>query len=170
MAKHSKDPGLALLQRNPSRELFLEKMRGKLATTPAPAVEKEARNREVRAKRAFSWTLYGSILLVIAGANYLFIGHKDTIVAKLGLESVPSLPGPAESLSPDEQALYWTYAMYDIGKFRKQFEVQGYLAINQTHARKSLEDLLPEVSPAVLGEISSYTSVAFKTVKAGYRE
>jgi hypothetical protein len=87
----------------------------------------------------------------------------------LGLESVPALPVPQTTLSADDQALYWTYAMYDIGKLRERFGVSGYYAINQTSARRSLENLLPDVSPAVLGEISAYTSVAFKTVKMGGR-
>lgn len=167
MAKHQKDSGIALLQRNPARDAFLEKMRNKLASTPPPSVEKDARKRKVRKKNAVSWTLRGAFLLAVVAGNYLFFGHKDAIVAKLGLESVPMIPAPGLQMSADEQALYWTYAMYDIGKFRERFGVTGYYAIDQINARRSLENILPEVSPAVLGEISDYTNVAFKTVKFG---
>jgi hypothetical protein len=169
MANHQKDSGIALLQRNPARDAFLEKMRSKLASTPPPSVENEARKRSVRKKSAASWTLRAGILLAVIAANYFLLGNRNTIVAKLGLESVPALPLPQTTLSADDQALYWTYAMYDIGKFRERFGVAGYYAINQTSARRNLENLLPEVSPAVLGEISAYTSVAFKTVKMGGR-
>lgn len=167
MANHPKDPGIALLQRNPARDAFLEKMRNKLASTPPPAVEQEARKRDVRKKKAVSWTVRAGILLAVVAANYLLLGNRDILVAKLGLESVPALPLPQKTLSIDEQALYWTYAMYDIGKFRERFGVTGYYGINQANARRSLEALLPETSPAVLGEISAYTSVAFKTVRMG---
>lgn len=167
MASHQKDSGNALLQRNPARDAFLEKMRSKLASTPPPAMENEARIRKVRKKNALSWTIRGVFLLAVAAGNYLFFGHKDAIVAGLGLESVPTLPAPGRQMGADDQALYWTYAMYDIGKFRERFGVTGYYAINQTNARRSLEGILPEVSPAALGEISAYTSVAFKTVKSG---
>jgi hypothetical protein len=170
MANHSKDTGIALLQKNPARDLFLEKMRSKLASTPAPALEQATRKREVRKKNATSWTVRAAIVLAVLAGNYFLIGHKNTIVAKLGLESVPSLPVPEQALSADDQALYWTYAMYDIGKFRERFGITGYYAINQTNARRSLESLLPQVSPAVLGEISAYAPVAFKSVKVGYGE
>ena len=170
MANTSKDHGLALLQKNPSRELILEKMRNKLATTPAPSMLQAERKRDIRKKTAASWTVRGAILLVFVGANFFLIGNKDTIVAKLGMEAVPPLPIPKKNLSVDEQALYWTYAMYDIGKLRHRFGVNGYFAINAVNARRALEAILPEVSPEVLGEISAYTPVAFKTVKAGYQE
>lgn len=167
MANHSNNDGLALLQRNPSRELLLEKMRTKLASTPAPAVGLKQRRHDVRRKNTLSWIIRVGIVLALVGANYLFIGHKGTIVAKLGFEAVPSLPKPARELSSDEQALYWTYAMYDIVKFRGRFGVEGFYAIDQKNARRNLEVLLPEVSPQILGEISAYTPVAFKEVKGG---
>lgn len=167
MANHSKDDGLALLQRNPSRELLLEKMRTKLASTPAPSVGIRLHRREARRKNAWSWIIRGGIVLSLIGANYFFIGNKDILVAKLGFEAVPTLPKPKPELTADEQALYWTYAMYDIVKFRRQFGVEGFYAIDQKNARRNLETLLPEVSPRVLGEISAYAPVAFKEVKGG---
>ena len=169
MANQPKDTGYALPQRNPARDAFLEKMRSKLATTPPPNVELEARNRQVRKRKAASWTLRAGILLAVIAVNYLFFGNRDMIVAKLGLESVPALPVPSRTQSIDEQALYWTFALYDIGKLRERFGVTGYYAIDQANARRSLEKLLPETSPAVLGEISAYTSVAFKAVNMGGR-
>jgi hypothetical protein len=165
MANHSKDDGLALLQRNPSRELLLEKMRTKLASTPSPTVGIQLRKHEARRKNAWSWFIRGGIVLSLIGANYMFIRNKDVIVAKLGFEGVPSLPKPDRQLSSDEQALYWTYAMYDIVKFRRQFGVEGFYAIDQNKARRSLEALLPEVSPQTLGEISGYFPIAYKQVK-----
>ncbi|MDB5102358.1 MAG: hypothetical protein JWP91_47 [Fibrobacteres bacterium] len=170
MANNYKDQGIALLQKNPSRELLLEKMRLKLATTPPPAMEKEVRKRDVRKKKTLSWTVRGAILLAIIGSNYFLIGHKDTIVAKLGFEAVSSLPAPKESLGPDEKALYWTYAMYDIGKLRARFGVSGYYAINPIIARRGLEAVLPMVTSETLNEISAYLPVAYKTIKAGNPE
>jgi hypothetical protein len=170
MSKHTKDTGLALLQKNPSRDAFLEKMRSKLATTPSMGAEIAVRKREVRNRKAASWTLRGTLLLAFIAINYFFLGDKTALAAKLGFESVPSLPAPQAQMSADDQALYWTYAMYDFGKFKQRFGVSGFYAIDQGRARKNLESLLPEVSSAVLGEISAYRSVAFHSVKPGAAE
>ncbi|MDB5051484.1 MAG: hypothetical protein JWO30_4555 [Fibrobacteres bacterium] len=166
MVKGSKDYGASLLQNNPAREMLLEKMRSKLATTPPPALEQALRRRVSRRTSLFSWGWKAGLALVFVAANYLLISHKDVIISRIGLESVPALPKPEKKMDVDEQALYWTYALYDIRKFRQHFGVQGYYAINSKDARKQLEALLPQVGPATLGMISAYGPiVAFKSVQ-----
>jgi hypothetical protein len=167
VADFSKERGMSLIQHNQPREAMLAKMREKLASTPAPGKEMEKRGRSRRRKQAATWAYRIGLVLLVIGANYLLIGHKETIIARLGLEAVPGLPKPAANLDADQQALYWTYALYDFKKFRSTFGVDGHFAINQIEARRKLEDLLPMVTPATLGEISAYAPVAFKTVKEG---
>lgn len=167
MAEASKNRGMSLIQHDPSREALLSKMREKLASTPNASAILEKRGRTQRRGNTVTWGYRIGLLALVVAANYLFFGQKNTIIARLGMESVPRLPSPAATLSDDDQALYWTYALYDIGKFRSRFGVDGYYAIDQNRARTGLQELLPLVSPAVLGEISSYGPVAFRYVKAG---
>jgi hypothetical protein len=165
MVKGSKDYGPSLLQNNPARDMLLEKMRSKLATTPPPALEEALRRRAGRRNSLASWSWKAGLALVFVAANYLLLSHKDVIISRIGLESVPALPKPEKQMDADEQALYWTYALYDIRKFRQHFGIQGYYAINATDARKHLEALLPQVGSATLGMISAYGPiVAFKSV------
>jgi hypothetical protein len=142
-------------------------MRSKLATTPSIAVEKAAQRKEIRRKGLVSWGWRAAIAVAFIAANVFFFREKDTLITRMGLESVPSLPAPDERLSVDDQALYWTYALYDFRKFEERFGTKGYYAINPNAARKHLEGLLPSVSPATLGLISKYGPiVAYKTVAA----
>jgi len=167
MEKVTKDYGPSLLQKNPSREVLLGKMRDKLARNHPIAHVQEVQMREVRKRQRVSWAVRILLFAIIVGVNFILIGQKDTLMSHLGYQAVPSLPKPRASLSPDEQALYWTYALYDIQKFRTRFNVLGYFAIDQKSAKKSLEALLPEISNATLGEISSYAPVAFRSVGSG---
>lgn len=164
MNKTSRDTGLSLLQTNPSRELLLEKMRSKLATTPAAAVVETTRKREVRRRNGKSWVVRGLILAGIVAVNYLAIGQKDAIQAKISRKAVASLPVPGDNLTTDEMALYYTYALYDYPKLKTTFHINGFVAVDQADAKRQLEDLLPDVSAKALNEISRYTPIAFRSV------
>lgn len=167
MAKASRDTGLTLLQSNPSRELLLEKMRGKLATTPTTVHVETERKRDVRRRTTASWTIRALALLGLCALNYFIIGNRDVIAAKLRAPAVPRLPTVSESLTPDQQALYYAYALFDYPKLQEQYKVSGFYAVNQADAKKRLQALLPQVSNRALGEISRYIPVAFKSADAG---
>lgn len=139
----SRDTGLSLMQNNPPRELLLEKMRSKLATTPPAA---------------------------LVAINYFLIGNRDAITAKIRKPAVPTLPQPSENLSTDEQALYYVYALYDYPKLASTFGLKGFVAVDQNEARRRLDELLPDVGPKTLGEISRYMPVAFKQGPIGRGE
>lgn len=167
MAVTRKDYGSNLIQSNPTREALLEKMRDKLARNVPMAKVREVQKKDVRKKTAGKWSLRIVVCLLVVAVNFLYFGKKETILAHLGYQSVPSLPRPNSSLTIDEQALYWTYALYDIQKLRSHFDISGYYAINQVGAKRNLEDLLPKVSTSVLGEISTYAPVAFRSIGGG---
>ncbi len=167
MSKTSRDPGVSLLQQNPSRELLLEKMRSKLATTPPAAVVEKVRKREVHQRATSTWSMRILMLLGFIAINYFVIGHKDTLAAKIGVRAVPSLPDPVSQYSNDDQAMYYVYALYDYPQLQKKFGVNKFFAVDQKDARRRLDDLLPLVSPQTLGAISAYMPVAFKTVQMG---
>lgn len=162
IAKPSRDTGLSLLQNNPARELMLEKMRSKLATTPPAALVAAEHKKDVRQKATKTWTVRAIGLIALVAVNYLVIGNRDIIQAKIGKRAVPVLPAPSENLSTDEQALYYVYALYDYPRLKETYGIQAFLAVDANEARKQLDELLPSVSPQTLGLISRYMPVAFK--------
>lgn len=163
MNERSKDFDLSLLQKDPGREALLSKMRGKLAGfAPPPSVE--IRSKAVTKRKTYAWAARILILAALVAGNYLLLDKKHVILAKMGYEGVPSLPKPRGSMSLDERALYYTYALYDISKLRQRFGIDGYYAIDEKSAKKKLEELLPKISSATLGEISGYAPVAFRSV------
>jgi hypothetical protein len=164
MAKPTRDTGLTLMQNNLPRELLLEKMRGKLASTPGATLVETERKRDVRRRATASWTVRGIALIALCALNYFIIGNRDAIAAKLSKPSIARLPSPVESSSADQQALYYVYALYDYPKLKETFGVSGFYAVDQADAKRRIQALLPQVSNRALGEISRYMPVAFKSV------
>jgi hypothetical protein len=164
MAKVQKEQDFSLLQKSPDRDVLFEKMREALILGMLHDDKTEVRKREVRSRGNGSWWIRIALAFALLVAGLALIVNKEQILSRFGYESVPSLPAPRAALGKDDQALYWTYALYDIDKLRKRFGVQGYYAIDEFKARNSLSDLVPDVSPSVLGEISAYTSVAFRSL------
>lgn len=170
MAERQKEYELSLLQKDPAREAVLSKMRGKLAGfAPPPAVAAPRHRASLPKAVVGKWALRIMMVALIAAVNWLLIDRKDALLAKMGYEGVPALPKPSGGLTLDERALYYAYALYDISKFRQRFGLTGFYAIDQAIARKKLEDLLPLVSAATLGEISGYAPVGFHKRTAGGR-
>lgn len=157
----------SLLQRDPNREAMLSKMRGKLAASSAPPAA--VRRKEAARREKWTWTVRIAAAAALVAINFLVLEKKDVILASMGYEGVPALPRPASGFGDDERALYYVYALYDYGKLKERFKVDGYYAIDQASARRALEELMPRLSPAAMGEISKYTPVAFKSVNAGAR-
>lgn len=169
MADRNKEYDLSLLQKDANREAVLSKMRGKLAGVVSPAVVHESRQKARSRGRVVTWSVRILSVAMVAGINYLLLDRKDVLLAKIGYEGVPSLPKAAQSLSVDDQALYYAYALYDIAKFRERFGAAEYYAVDQAATRKRLEELLPRVSLAVQGEISGYAPVGYRAITAGGR-
>lgn len=169
MADRNKEYDLSLLQKDAGREAVLSRMRGKLAGVVSPAVVHESRQRARGRGRALTWTVRILSVAMVVGINYLLLDKKDVLLAKIGYEGVPSLPKASQSLSTDEQALYYAYALYDFGKFRERFGATEYPAVDQAATRKLLDGLLPRVSLAVQGEISGYAPVGYRTITVGGR-
>jgi hypothetical protein len=163
MANRRNDFDHSLLQRDPGREAMLCKMRGTLAGTAAPSPHEVRRRGQARGEK-WTWVVRIGAALGLVAINFLVLEKKDVLLASMGYEGVPSLPKPGSSLSQDEQALYYTYALYYYGKLRENFKIDGFYAIDQASARAKLDELMPKVSSATLSEISRYTPVAFRTV------
>lgn len=184
MAERSKEFDVSLIQRDPAREARdreakLSRMRGKLAGFAPPRHPAAAAQgpRQVRLDtetrlpaprgRAGRGAVWAGILLMVAAVNWLLIDRKDTLMSKVGFSGIPSLPEPKRGLGADEKALYYAYALYDFTKFRERFQVAEHYAVDQATARSRLQELIPKVSNATLGEISKYSPMGYMSVTAG---
>lgn len=176
MAERPKEFDVSLIQRDPARdarnrEAMLNKMRGKLAGFAPPQQAAAPAPRQVRRQGRFGrsgrWAVWVGAALLAAAANWLLIDRKDTLMAKVGISGIPSLPEPRRGLGADEKALYYAYALYDFAKFRDRFQVTQHYVIDQGHARKRLQELIPRISTATLGEISRYAPMGYMSAAAG---
>lgn len=149
---------------------MLNKMRGKLAAfAPPRQTAAEQGPRQVRRRRhgRLPVWVWAGIVLLVAAVNWFLIDRKETLLAHVGVSGIPALPDPSRGLGVDEKALYYAYALYDFGKLREKFQVSQHFAIDQAKARQRLQELVPKVSTATLGEISKYAPMGYMAVKAG---
>ena len=167
MTKQSRDTGLSLLQQQPSREMLLAKMRGKLANTPSAAVVDKTRRRDARQRDTATWIMRIVMLAGFVAVNYLFIGHRELFTPAAKPGRVKSLAAPGEQYTADEKALYLTYALYDYPLFKQRFGLKGFLALNQADAGARLRALLPQVGPETLGIIANYVPMNLTAMEAG---
>lgn len=158
MSRIFKDLHLGLLQRAPVRDS------GEPSPLRRPADPLEARAGGA-ASRSRAGSKLGVALTLLAIPSLLWVARgKEALLVRMGYESVAPLPEPSAALSLDDQALYWTFALYDFAALERRYQVRGYFAIDGERARKRLDRLLPHVSPGVIGEISGFTHVAFHAV------
>ncbi len=165
MEKQPKDRGLSLIQANQHAEDMFARMRHALIPGIGPRnASAPVRKRETRARAQAALGLRITLSILIFSFAGMMFANRDRLLASFGYEGVPALPIPGAALDNDDQALYWTYALYDVAKLRSRFGLRGYYAIDAARARRNLDGLLNSVSLATLGEISRYAPVAFPSV------
>lgn len=155
MSRILKDLCQNLLQRDPFREAGGIRIR---KVAPRPTGPRE-HGDTLRAHAGFRQALLLT-LLALPVAFWLADG-QEALLVRLGYQSVAPLPEPPATLDLDDQARYWTLALYDFDALERRFQVSGYFAIDAALAQRRLDALLPHVSASVLGEISAYTTIAY---------
>jgi hypothetical protein len=154
--RDSRQYDLSLLARDSGREALLERMRGKLAAPSQAALAREEKARKAvrRGRLAWGWRI-GLVVLFLA-ANAALVGFKDEIgVAVRKQRTAPRLAGP-ESLTVNDQALYWAYALYDFNRLKAAYGAPENAVIDAAAARRNLEALLPEVDVPTRVAIEKY--------------
>ncbi len=139
---------LALLQRQDPKAFLLAKTHAKLARpSQAPSLvlahEKRMSHRNKTDYKPFMGAIMGALALA-AGVILWPTAMGESAHARPE-SRVVSLTEPGEKLSPNEQALYWTYALYDFKRLKEEFRVPENTIINHTQARTELASLLPVV-------------------------
>ncbi|HKP97601.1 MAG TPA: hypothetical protein VJ385_17795 [Fibrobacteria bacterium] len=152
--------GLSLIQVNDDREAMLLKMRGKLAGLSEVHVQATERRRVAVRKSAFGWGWRIGAAAVLVLGNILYFSPGASIAAKAPEKRAPTLPHPSASLGVNDQALYWTYALYDFDMLKTRYGVPKQTVINAAVAAQMLRELLPKVDARTRFTIDRYAAQA----------
>ncbi|MEO7425476.1 MAG: hypothetical protein ABI036_09835 [Fibrobacteria bacterium] len=163
--EHSRNPGMSLIQANDGRQVMLEKMRGKLAGTSQFQAEFQERRRVSARKSALGWGWKLGLFAIIAAGNIYWLSSHTQVKAAAVRPHAATLQPPSAQLSVDDQALYWTYAIYDFHKLTAKFGVAKDVVINSRQAETNLRDLFPKVNPYTRFEIERYIPVSKRPVR-----
>jgi hypothetical protein len=161
--------GLSLIQSNEDRQVRIEKIRVKPVMQPMPLplpdVEPLSEDdpgfrmppKQVHRTRAPAWLWKAALGIALIGANAAYLALRHAHPAPKAVEKrVPPLPGPAAALSVNEQALYWTYALFDFDMLRKQYGVPQGSVVDAAIATRNLKELLPKVDVPTRNAIQRY--------------
>lgn len=139
-----------------SRQATLERMRGKLAgrSQDMMAMEAGQRRRARRKTLAWGWRITLAVAFM-AGNVFLFTsgGKEAGLAAKE--RRAPAVLAP-KTLGVNDQALYWTYALYDFGKLTQRFGVKANSVVDAVEAKSRLRELLPKVDKRTRFVIDRY--------------
>lgn len=139
-----------------ARQAMLERMRGKLAGTSQDlAARAEGRRKSVSRKRnAWGWRV-GLGALILAANAWLVIGHAEPALAAVKARKAPAVLAPT-SLGTNDQALYWTYALYDFGRLQRRYGAPAHAVLDAAEAKRQLALLLPRVDAPTRFQIDRY--------------
>jgi predicted membrane-bound mannosyltransferase len=140
-----------------SRNVVLERMRGKLAGQSADLMAQEDNRRKVVRKRRFAWGWRTGLAALFLAANAVLV-MKYAPEADAMVKAVRKAPAlsPSKSLSLDDQALFWTYALYDYGRLVKRFGAPAKAVVSAQEAKAELARLLPKVGARTRFDIGQY--------------
>jgi hypothetical protein len=136
---------ISLIQQQAQRQLMVEKMRGKLAGHSQSFVQAKERQAYATRKRALvlGWrlALLGAFLL----GNFYYISSRPDAPAKEAVKKAPRLPAPPATMNVNDQAMYWTLALYDFDQLKSRFGVGERTIVDAGAAKRKLKELLPKV-------------------------
>ncbi len=138
---------LALLQRQDPKAFLLAKSHAKL-TRPSQAPSLLlAHEKKLKVKRTslkpFLMPVLGTVALALG--VWLWPTNENAALAPAAASKVTPLSEPAVELSPNQQALYWTYALYDFDRLKEDFRVPAHTIVDHTHASAALQALMPSI-------------------------
>lgn len=160
---HPDDFGFSLVQTSDSQRAMVAKMRTKLAGGSDFDVQVVTRRRFAIRKNAFGWASKLGIAAILILANFAYLSYSNGSVAKKAIKRAQMLPAPKATLSVNEQALYWTYALYDFNRLKTQFGASQSAVVDAKSASARLADLLPKVDGPTRMTIQHYLPPKLRT-------
>lgn len=140
-----------------ARQAVIERMRGKLAGQSADLAARDQIRRKAVLKRRFAWGWRTGLAVLFLAANAILVVkyRPELSSAARPARQAPALSPPA-TLSLDEQALYWTYALYDFDRLVAKFGAPPKAVVSAGDAKANLERLLPRVGSRTRFAIEQY--------------
>ncbi len=164
MGLANKNENINLLPKDKSKEAILLKMREKLAGVSQYEMKTELKRQNRVSRRNIYWGWKVAIALTFLVANILFFGPEIEAMQSKVVHKLPTLESPQPTLTIDQQALYWGYALYDFEALKKQFHVPKNVAIDGNIAKKNLAELLPKTGKGTRYALSVYLPELRKTL------
>jgi hypothetical protein len=148
--------GMPLVQgADAARQATLERMRGKLAGQSQDILLRERKRISARRGKAFGWAWRIALCAAFLGANASLIDFKREAPAAKAAKRAPAVERP-KGLSANEEALYWTYALYDFDRLRSRFGAPGNAVVDARVAKSRLAELLPKADRETRNAILKY--------------
>lgn len=142
---NSNEFDISLIQQQAQRQLMVAKMRGKLAGHSQSFLHAKERQAYATRKRAYvlGWrlALLGAFLL----GNFYYIASRPDAPLKETAKSAPRLSAPPATMDVNDQAMYWTLALYDFDRLKTRFGVAAGTIVDAGAAKRKLNELLPKV-------------------------
>jgi hypothetical protein len=136
---------ISLVQQRDQRQLMVERMRGKLAGHSQSFIQAKERQAYATRKRAFVLGWRVALVGVFLLGNFYYIASRPEAPAKEAAKKAPRLPAPAATMNENDQAMYWTLALYDFDQLKSRFGVRAGTIVDAGAAKRKLKDLLPKV-------------------------
>jgi len=148
-------PNINAMQLSEKRRLMVQQMRVKLAGhIEVPIVSVVPPNQFHRENRKFLAAAV-IVLSMIFGVCWVAI-DKGNVVIKEKLRFVERLSPPALALDVNRQLLYWTFALYDMDRLRKEFTLPKMLIVDSRIAKAHITELMPKADTKTLQIVQSY--------------
>lgn len=155
-ADNRNDFNFSLIQRQEQRQAVLEKMRGKLAGRSQDVIQASERKRASARGNASAWGWKIALAAVlIAGAMVLKPGKTNKAV-QAPANSTLVLAGPSARMGLNDQALYWTYALYDFDRLKVSYGIPKNAIVDAGLASEKLRALRPKVDARTRFIIDGY--------------
>jgi hypothetical protein len=155
-ADNRNDFNLSLIRQQEQRQAVLEKMRGKLAGRSQDAAQAVERKRASARGNipAWGWKIALAVALM-AGAMAMKPG-KTRKAAIAPAKTALVLAGPSAKMGLNDQALYWTYALYDFDRLKVSYGIPKNAIVDAGLAAEKLRALRPKVDAKTRFIIDGY--------------
>ena len=144
-----------LLAAPDARQAMLEKMRGKLAAPSQASLALAEKRKRASRGEAYAWAFRIALVLVFIAGNVALFGFREEITTVVKVRRAPSVANP-KSLPLNDQALYWTYALYDFDRLRSRFGAPANAVVDAASAKRNLDELMPKVDEKTRFMIRKY--------------
>jgi hypothetical protein len=152
----SNSPEFSLLQKQAAQRALVAKMRTRLAGGSEFEARIKEKEKITTHKKRFSWGAKIGIAAIVILGNLAYLGVKKESKSDSIAKHALTLPAPSATLSLDDQALYWTYALYDYNLLKTRFGAPKGAVVDARVATAKIKELMPKLDARTRFIINNY--------------